>query len=229
MSTSLATFEDSTLIKLTLAGQAECFTVLIDRHWVAVRKRIYSMVRNATDADDVLQEVLLKVWRHLSTFRSESSFRTWMISVATNEAMQLYRRERSRAVCQPLRDLDAFASPVESQHQTLARVEIARAVRSAIVGLPAKYREVLILCDLDQLTAREAAQWLQSSVPAVKTRLFRARLMLLAELQRSRTRGLESHGRRKLGSHPKWIPGITGRSHGQYRDLTFSRTSENAR
>src|SRR5258708_723483 len=214
MSPPLTTFEDRTLIKLTLAGQAECFKVLMDRHLGAVRKRIYSMVRNATDADDILQEVLLKVWRHLATFRSESSFRTWMISVATNEAKQLYRRQRSKWYCQPLSDLDAFASPGESPHQTLARVEVTQAVRSAIVGLPAKYRDVLILCDLDQLSTRETAQWLKASIPAIKTRLFRGRLMLLAALQSSRTRARVERVR-KLDQYPKWITGAPVRYRGQ--------------
>jgi len=197
MSPPLATFGDNTLIKLTLAGQAECFTVLIDRHLVAVRKRIYSMVRNVTDADDILQEVLLKVWRHLATFRSESSFRTWMTQVAINEARQLYRRERSKSLCQPLRDLDAFASPGESPHQTLARVEATQQVRGAVAGLPAKYRQILILRDFEELSAQETAQYLQSSVAAVKSRLFRARLMLLAALRGSRTRELAGRGHRK--------------------------------
>ena len=102
MTRPLARFEDSTLIKLALEGQTECFAVLMDRHLIAVRKRIASMVGNATDAEDLLQEVLLKVWRHLSTFRSESSFRTWMTRVAINEALQFYRRERCRPTCQPI-------------------------------------------------------------------------------------------------------------------------------
>jgi RNA polymerase sigma factor (sigma-70 family) len=111
-----------------------------------------------------------------------------MISVAINEAIQVYRRERSRPLCQPLRDLDAFASHSESPYQVLARVEVTQVVRNAIGGLPAKYRQVLILSDIEQLGIRETAQSLQASVPAVKTRLFRARLMLLAALQNSRTR-----------------------------------------
>jgi RNA polymerase sigma-70 factor (ECF subfamily) len=78
MTPSIATFEDNTLIELTLAGQAECFTILMDRHLAAVKRHIGSTAPNATDVEDILQEVLLKVWRHLSTFRSESSFRTWM-------------------------------------------------------------------------------------------------------------------------------------------------------
>ena len=178
----LATFEDATLIELALAGQPECFSALMDRHLVAVKKRIGTLVRNATDRDDVVQEVMFKVWLHLSTFRSESSFRTWMIRVAINESLQIYRRERCRPSCQPLGDFDKFASPVESPFQSVARVERAQAVRSAVVGLPAKYRQVLILHDLEQRSARETARSLQSTIPAVKTQLHRGRLLLSSAL-----------------------------------------------
>ena len=181
-----ATFEDCALIKLALAGQTECFTVLTNRHLPAVRKSICSIVPNTTDADDLLQEVLLKVWRHLSTFRSESTFRTWMTRVAINEAMQSYRREQRRPVCHAFGDFDTFASPNESPLQSLTRAETSQVVRKAVFELPAKYRQVLILREFEQLSEREIAQSLHSSIAAVKTRLFRARRMLLPALQRSR-------------------------------------------
>jgi len=146
------------------------------------------MVQNTTDADDLLQEVLVKVWRHLSKFRSESTFRTWMTRVAINEALQFYRREQRRPICQAFGDFDAFATPNESPFQSLSRAEITQVVRNAVVQLPAKYREVLILCYLEELSLSETARSLQSSVPAVKSRLFRARLMLLAALRRSKIR-----------------------------------------
>jgi RNA polymerase sigma-70 factor (ECF subfamily) len=186
MASPLATFDDSALIKLALQGQTECFAVLMDRHLAAIKKCIGSMVRNATDADDLLQEVLLKVWRHLSTFRSESSFRTWMTRVAVNEALQSYRRQQRRPLCAATWNLDVLASPSESPLQSLTRAETTRVVRKAVVELPAIYSRVLILRDLEQLSIRETAQRLQSSVPAVKTRLFRARLMLLAVLRGSK-------------------------------------------
>jgi RNA polymerase sigma-70 factor (ECF subfamily) len=182
MAPPLSTFEDSALIRLALAGQAECFTVLMNRHLPAVRRRIGSIVRNTADVEDLLQEVLLKVWRHLSTFRAQSSFRTWMTRVAINEALQSYRREQRRPICQPLGDFDSFASPDESALQCLTRAEAIRVVRKAVVELPSKYRQVLILREFEQLSVVEIAQSLRSSIPAVKTRLFRARVML----QRSR-------------------------------------------
>ncbi len=185
----LATFEDSALIKLALAGQAECFTVLANRHLPTVRRRIVPLVANPTDADDLLQEVLLKIWRHLSTFQLKSTFRTWMTRIAINEALQFYRREQRRPVCQALGDFNTISSADESPFQSLARTDATRMVRKAIVELPAKYRRVLILRELEQFSARETAQSLRLSVPAVKTRLFRARLMLLAALRRSKLNG----------------------------------------
>jgi RNA polymerase sigma-70 factor, ECF subfamily len=98
MTPPLATFDDNALISMTLAGQPECFAVLMDRHLFAVKRQVFSMLRNTIDADDLVQEVLLKVWRSLSTFRSEASFRTWMTRVAINEVLQWYRRERHHAL-----------------------------------------------------------------------------------------------------------------------------------
>jgi RNA polymerase sigma-70 factor (ECF subfamily) len=196
MASSATTIDDSGLIRLTLAGQTECFTALTNRHLPAVRRRIGSLVPNTTDVDDLLQEVLLKVWCHLSKFRSESTFRTWMTRIAINEALQSYRREQRRPVCQAPCDFDTIASPNESALQSFTRAETAKVVRKAIVELPAKYRQVLILREFEELSALEIAQSLQSSVPAVKTRLFRARHMLLDALQRPRMRsvGGESDG-----------------------------------
>jgi RNA polymerase sigma-70 factor (ECF subfamily) len=185
MNPPLAAFEDSTLIELSLAGRAECFEVLMDRHSAAVKRCIGAMVRNRTDAEDLLQNVLLKVWSHLATFRAEASFRTWVTRVAINEVLQSYRRERHQRPFQPLEDLDAFASPCESPFQSLTRVEITELVRNAIATLPLKYRQVLTLRDLEHRTARETAESLQSTVPSVKTRLFRARLLLSSALKQS--------------------------------------------
>jgi RNA polymerase sigma-70 factor (ECF subfamily) len=188
----IATSEDSTLIALALAGQTECFAALVDRHLAAVRRRIAFMVRDAADVDDLLQEVLLQVWRHLATFRSESSFRTWMTRVAINEVLQSHRREQRRPLWGAVRDLDAVASPAESPHQSLARVEVTQSVHSALVRLPEKYKRVLILRDLHELSARETAEFLHSTIPAVKTQLFRARIQLRAALRRSMVPGVAS-------------------------------------
>jgi RNA polymerase sigma-70 factor (ECF subfamily) len=189
MAPPLAAVEDSALVKLTLAGQTESFTILTNRYLPAVRRRIGSMVRNTTDADDILQETLLKVWCHLSAFRSESSFRTWMTAVAVNEVLQYFRRRRNRPNLMELGDFDIFVSRNESPLQSMTRTETTQVVRRAVVQLPPKYRQALILRDLEQLSVSETAQLLQLSVGAVKCRLVRGRRMLSAALRQPNNPG----------------------------------------
>ena len=183
MTSRIVTVEDAVLIDRVLAGQTECFALLRDRHEAAVRRRIRSRLWNITDEDDIVQEVFLKAWRHLATFRAEASFRTWIMRIATNEVAQLHRRNRSSRFC-PYGDFDRFASPCDSQYRSLERMEARQTVRNAIAGLPPKYRQILILRDLEELSVQETARWLQAGIPLVKTRLFRARLLLSAALQR---------------------------------------------
>jgi len=196
MNQRLTDLEDNALIALALDGETECFSILVNRHLTAVKRCIGAMVRNGMDVDDLLQDVLLKVWRRLATFRSESSFRTWMTRVAINEVLQTYRRDKRHAICQTFENLDGLPSLCESPHTSLVRIEATKVLRNAVAGLPERYREVVILRDLEQFTTEETAQSLRSSVPAVKTRLFRARLMLSGALQESRKRGLPVSGRK---------------------------------
>lgn len=176
--TSLATLQDSALIERTLAGQSECFTVLMNRHIKAVRRRVKSMLRNTSDEDDLVQETFLKAWRHLHAFRSDASFRTWITRVATNEVLQQYRRDQRSRIAPAATALDDCASQDESPHEALVRLKARQTIRTAVTQLPEKYRQVVILRDLDELTTQEAARRLQFGIPLVKTRLFRARKML---------------------------------------------------
>lgn len=185
MTPPLATFEDTVLIEMTLAGRADCFAALMDRHLAPVKRCIVSMVRDETDVEDLVQEVLFKVWRRLSTFRLEASFRTWMTRVAVNEVLQLYRRRKHGRVCQAFQDLDAFASRADSPYQTMVRAQTEKTLHGAVARLPSRYRQVLTLRDLEQLTTSETADSLRATVPAVKTRLFRARYLLAASLKES--------------------------------------------
>ena len=183
MSCPLADFEDSTLIRNVLAGRTECFTFLTNRHVRELKRRIGSIVRNATDVEDLLQEVLIKAWLRLSTLQSNSAFRAWIIRVAINEALQSWRRERSRPICQALGDFDTLASTDESPLQALTRAETTQIVRNAVRELPEQYQQVLNLRQFEELSLGEIAEFLHSSVPAVKARLFRARRMLQTALQ----------------------------------------------
>ena len=121
----------------------------------------------------------------MSSFQSQSSFRAWITRVAINEVSQSYRRRQSRSICQTFGDVDALDSPIESPLQALARAEMTRDVRNTIIELPAKYKKVLTLRSFEELSLLEIAQSVRLSVPAVKTRLFRARVIRFIEETRT--------------------------------------------
>ena len=194
--TATTALDDNTLIAMIVAGETGCFAILIDRHLGALKKCIGAMIRNGTDRDDLIQDVLLRIWSRLSTFRSESSFRTWMTRVAVNEVLQRHRREKRNPLAQVGAELHRIASGDESPHRSFMRLEATAAVHNAIARIPRKYREVLILRDLEQLTTEEAAHRLREPIPTVKTRLFRARLMLSASLRAGSVRGMPGAQRR---------------------------------
>jgi len=182
----LATCEDEVLIQMAVAGRNDCFSLLMCRHLAAVKKQIRFLISNEADVEDVVQEVVLRVWLHLPTFRSESNLRTWMIRIGINQARQLYRRRKSRPESQAVTDFAVIMSQEESPHQQLLRTETIETVRCAVAKLPPRYREV-------ELGELETAQHLQMSIHAVKTRLFRARRKLSTRLSGSVTAYVKPH------------------------------------
>jgi RNA polymerase sigma-70 factor (ECF subfamily) len=181
---SLALFSDHDLIRLTLDGQSDCFTALIDRHLGAIKRCIGFMLRGNGAAEDLIQEVVLKAWKFLSAFRAESSFRTWLTRVAINEVRQFQRRELRTSGFLQLSNPDVLASRDESPYEHFTRMQRTEAVRAVVKSLPAMYREVVMLRELEELSILEIAERLRCTVPAVKSRLFRGRSMLLAGVQK---------------------------------------------
>jgi len=192
MRTAMAKLDDSDLIQMALAGHGECFGELVHRHTSVVRRRVVSIIRNSPDADDVVQEAFLKAWRALSTFRGEASLKTWLISIATNEALACLRRERKRRDTESLAEFDTLACDSEPTDQAVIRGEESRAIRGAILKLPLKYREVVILRDLEELNSNATAKRLNATLSTVKTRLFRGRLKLAAALRDSDAQTLQA-------------------------------------
>jgi RNA polymerase sigma-70 factor (ECF subfamily) len=182
METRLKSLDDKALIEMILAGHQGCFEALMDRHLGAVRRCVSSMIWNMSDAEDVVQEVQLKVWMHLSSFRHDSSFRTWVTRVANNESLQFHRRTKATRQCAEM-NLDQFAASTDSPFQSYAREEMADTVRSAIHRLPAKFQQILILRDLRELTIKETARHLNWNPQMVKKRLSRSRTILSKALQ----------------------------------------------
>ncbi len=151
-----------------------------------------NITQNREDAEDVLQEAFLKAYQHLDQFQGNSKFYTWVVRIAVNQAlMKLRKRKSDRAVSLDeqidtgedtvVREIAAWDPDPEERY---SRDELRTILNGAIDELSPIYRTVFTLRDVDGLSTEETAEVLDLSVPAVKSRLLRARLQLRDRLTR---------------------------------------------
>jgi RNA polymerase sigma-70 factor, ECF subfamily len=183
MKDDLTKIDDEALIHLTVEGCTECFSVLFERHSTAIRRYLRMMLKHTEDVEDILQNVFLKAWLKLPSFRFEATFRSWLTSIAMNEVFQHYRHFRYRPMCTEFPNFEKLVCTSESPEDSALRAETVQILRLAVARLPKQYREVVILCDIEQRTAGETARHLNTTVPSVKTRRFRGKRMLSAALK----------------------------------------------
>ena len=196
-------FDESSLVAQAKAGDQNAFAELVNRYERKIYRLAKNITRNDEDAEDVLQDAFLKAYTHLDNFKGDSKFYTWIVRIAVNEAlMRLRKRKTDRTV--PLDE------PVELGEETVQR-EIAvwednpeqqysqeewrRILDEAVESLKPDFRTVFVLRDIEELSTEETAETLGISVPAVKSRLLRARLALRETL----TRQFKRKGENLLG------------------------------
>ena len=196
-------FDESALVAQAKAGDQNAFAELVNRYERKIYRLAKNITRNDEDAEDVLQDAFLKAYTHLDNFKGDSKFYTWIVRIAVNEAlMRLRKRKTDRTV--PLDE------PVELGEETVQR-EIAvwednpeqqysqeewrRILDEAVESLKPDFRTVFVLRDIEELSTEETAETLGISVPAVKSRLLRARLALRETL----TRQFKRKGENLLG------------------------------
>ena len=178
------------MIAAILGGEIQLYHELIHPYERSVYVMALSYMKNETDAEDVAQDAFVRAFRKLSSFRAESKFSTWLMSITINEARTRLRRQglvRMESLEQ-VPDEDKGISPAllrdwrEIPSEALERKEIQSLIQRAVEQLPDIYRQVFLLRDVDELTISEAAETLDISIPSVKVRLHRARLMLQKQL-----------------------------------------------
>ena len=176
---------DAELVAQAQGGNLEAFEELVRRHTQLVYRTLMAILGNPADAQDAMQDTLLSAFKHIGGFQGRSKFSTWLVSIARNSAFQRLRRGKN------VESLDEGAYNEEKDfrprqvmawqdnpEQFYSRSEIRQLVERGILALPANYRAVVMLRDIQQLSTDEVAQQLGLSVPTVKTRLLRGRLML---------------------------------------------------
>src|SRR6266850_7780620 len=207
----LRTDPDAPLVARAQAGEMEAFEKLVDRHGRRVYRMILGITGNESDAEDGVQNTFLKVYQKIGEFHGNSKFSSWLLRIAMNEGLEVLRRRRSK-FNKNLDEWDAADEETfhpksvrpwdENPEQMLSQAEVRALVEQEIMKLPAKYRVVVMLRDLDQLNTEEAASALGLNVATLKTRLLRGRLMLreaLAPHFRQKSAGRAAPAARERG------------------------------
>jgi RNA polymerase sigma-70 factor, ECF subfamily len=184
--------DELALVQSAKAGDVSAFEELVKRYDRNVFRIAQHITQNREDAEDVVQDAFLKAYSNLAQFQGQSKFYTWLVRIAVNEALMKLRRrrpERMVSLDEEVKTEDdslprevADWSPNPEQQYTQA--ELRDILTKTIQGLPATFRTVFVLRDVEGLSTEETAEALELSVPAVKSRLLRARLQLRERLNR---------------------------------------------
>ena len=186
------------LVTASKKGDQDAFAQLVQQHQRRVFNLAFRMLQQYEEANEVTQETFLAAWQGLPSFRGDAQFSTWLYRIAYNCALkQLEQRKRDKAL-QVVVQAEQIAASIGQEQRVDAALEThARQtmVQEQLSQLPAKYRIVLILRHLQEMTYEEMAQILTMPIGTIKTHLFRARNLLKERLekfgveQNTRTRG----------------------------------------
>ena len=189
---TLAASEESLLVAKAQAGDPGAFGELVNRYQNKIYRIAKNITQNDQDAEDVLQEAFLKAYEHLGGFQGNSRFYTWIVRIAVNEAlMKLRKRKGDRTVSldEPVDTGEEIVNREiavweDNPEQRYSHTEMQTILDEAVESLKPDFRAVFVLRDIEELSTEETAEALGVSIPAVKSRLLRARLALREKLTR---------------------------------------------
>jgi RNA polymerase sigma-70 factor (ECF subfamily) len=184
--------EESVLVEAARAGDMAAFESLVRRYDRNVFRIAQHITQNREDAEDVVQDAFLKAYQNLGQFQGQSKFYTWLVRIAVNEALMRLRRRRPERMVSIDEDVktEEDSMPREiadwspNPEQQYSQAELKEILGKTIQGLPPSFRTVFVLRDVEGLSTEETAAALELSVPAVKSRLLRARLQLRERLNK---------------------------------------------
>jgi RNA polymerase sigma-70 factor (ECF subfamily) len=197
LDTPLADYKQASVDQLLAAARASderAFVELSGRFHNSIRNRVFRILRNREDTEDVLQDALLKAYQHLGEFKGSCKFSTWLTKIAINSALMALRKRKSRSEV-PIDQRDSeectwetleFPDPYPNPEQVYTNNQVLESVTRAISHLPPTYRNVLELYHRHEQSLRQCADAVGISVAAAKSRLLRARLTVRSTLEKSR-------------------------------------------
>src|SRR6478672_11350242 len=180
------------LIERCLRGDQAAWDQIVRQHWRKVFNLAYKFVGRHDEAEDLTQDIFLKIFKALHTFDRRANFQTWLISISRNLCIDHYRSVRKERETMA-RDVDASdlmpVSHERSPHGELEQVDLKALIRQALAALPPALRQAVVLRDLQEFSYQEIADQLGLPEGTVKSRINRGRLELARQLRR-----LQSHG-----------------------------------
>jgi len=179
---------EAELIERVCGGEPEAFYELVRPHERSIFMAAFSILGNEADAEEVVQEAILKAFKAIGRFRGESKFSTWVIQITINEARMKLRKDRRHlyeSLDESRKGEDEgdyipkdFADWREIPSEALESARLRAALRKGLEALGPKYRQVLVLRDIERLSIADTAVLMGITEATVKTRLLRARLMM---------------------------------------------------
>jgi RNA polymerase sigma-70 factor, ECF subfamily len=188
--------DESALVAAAKAGDISAFETLVGRYERKIFRLTQNITQNREDAEDAMQEAFLKAFEHLQAFEGNSRFYTWLVRIAVNQALMKLRKRRPNVVSLD-EEVDAGEDMVPrevedwgpSPAERYAQTELSEILTKVIGELDPPFRIVFQLRDIEELSTEETAEALGLTVPAVKSRLLRARLKLRQTLNQYFRRG----------------------------------------
>lgn len=183
---------ESVLVQAAKQGDVSAYEELVKRYDRNVFRIAQHITQNREDAEDVVQDAFLKAYQNLKNFQGQSKFYTWLVRIAVNEALMRLRRRRPERMVSLDEDVKTeedsmpreVADWAPNPEQMYTQAELKDILGKTIQGLPASFRTVFVLRDVEGLSTEETADALDLSIPAVKSRLLRARLQLRERLNK---------------------------------------------
>ncbi len=192
------------LVRAAKNGDMGAFEELVKRYDRNVFRIAQHITQNREDAEDVVQDAFLKAYGNLNQFQEQSKFYTWLVRIAVNEALMKLRRRRPERTVSLDEDVKTEDDSIPREvadwspnpEQQYKQAELKQILTKTINGLPPSFRTVFVLRDVEGLSTEETAEALNLSIPAVKSRLLRARLQLRERLSKYFKRRENGDGRK---------------------------------
>lgn len=184
----MTTEQDAQLISRYLGGDAAAFETLVARHLRPVYAYVFRHVGNVQDAEDITQEVFVRVWKNLKKFDPQKSFLPWVFRIARNASIDLLRRKKTVPFCVFENEdgenimTETLADPAPLPAELFDRQDLSERLATAVAKLPSGYREVLFLHYNDHFSFQEIAELSGESINTVKSRHRRAVIALQKHL-----------------------------------------------